>query len=144
VRTCWRRTCSVACRQQFVAKDPRVENHIVNPGRDHGRYSGDQSRLILIIWMDHDHDVSTGAQGFRIARLLVASVTEILLVHEHGGAQLPRDRDRIVIARVVDEDDFVDEVSGDGIVRPLKRPPRPVGGKDHDYLLIMQHTSLLA
>ena len=47
-------------------------------------------------------------------------------------AEMPGDLDGLVARHVVDEDDLVDRVVRDVVVRPLQRPGGVVGGHDDD------------
>ncbi len=53
--------------------------------------------------------------------------------------ELPRDRGRVVVARVVDDDDLVDDVVRQIFVGPAKGSHRVVRGHDHDQSLSVDH-----
>ena len=94
--------------------------HVPHDRRDEG---GEQPRRVLVVGMDHDHDVGAFVQRQRVARLLVGAVAAILGVDVDGG---PRERsrlpDRVVAARIVHDDHAVDESVGqDLFVRALER-----------------------
>jgi len=71
--------------------------------------SPEEAAGVLIIGVNHHHDVSAGGESETITGLLVASVTAILRMHLHLHVfQRPRDRYRLIVTRVVDHNDKID------------------------------------
>ena len=60
--------------------------------------------------MNHDDDVRAGAQRLAIAGLLVRAVPVVPIVNEQLQAEFARDRDRLVLAAIVDEEDHIHHV----------------------------------
>ena len=90
-----------------------------------------ERRVVLVVGVDHDHHVGAAAQRLEVARLLVAAVAAVLDVHDDFQAQPLGDIDRVVVADVVDQDDFVDHVHGQAAIGLLERARRVVRGHDH-------------
>ena len=101
----------------------------------------DDPAVVLVIGVDHDHDVGAAVQGFPVARLLVAAVAAVRRVNDDRQAHLAGHLDRAVRAAVVDEDDLVHAAGrhvgqgrrqgalgvvgrhdGDDAMLPLRRP----------------------
>jgi len=84
-----------------------------------------------------------GPHGERmaIARLLVRAVSPVGFVHQVPKAELPGDRHRLVAARVVHQQDVVDDVVRNfGVGAPQRL--RGVVGRHHDHdALAVQHRS---
>ena len=93
---------------------------------------GHERRVVLVVGVDHDHDVGTTAQRFEVARLLVAAIAAVLDVHDDFEPEAFGDVDRVVVADVVDQDDFIDDVHRQPAVGRLQSARRVVGGHDDD------------
>ena len=109
---------------------PRPQHDVglaVEDRLDHLRH---QRRVVLVVRVDHDHDVGLVTQRFEIARLLVAAVAAILQVDDHFQAQPLGDVDGIVVRDVVDQDHLVDDVHGQAAIGRLERARGVVGGHD--------------
>ena len=110
---------------------PSIRSRVaVDDRRDERR---DPRRVVLVVGVEHHHDVGAGREGRVVARLLVAAVAPVLAVDDHVQPELPGDVDGLVARHVVDEDDPVDQVVRDVGVRPLQRPGGVVGGHDDDH-----------
>ena len=63
--------------------------------------------------MHHHDDVGAVAQGEAVTGFLVAAVAAVLRMHVHDHAvEAARQFHRVVLARIVDDDDQVDDVVG--------------------------------
>src|SRR5437867_974771 len=82
--------------------------------------------------MDHHHDVGATAQRFEIARLLVTTIAPVLDVHHDLEAQSLGYVDRVVVADVVDQDDFIDNVHRQTAIGCLEGACGVVRGHDND------------
>ena len=71
-----------------------------------------------------------GGESLPVAGLLIAAVTEVLLVNDDRQAKFAGDGDGVVAAAVVDEDDLVDRAFGNVADGAAKRGGRVVGGHD--------------
>lgn len=72
---------------------------------------GDDFGVVLVIGMDHNHDVAAELESFPVAGFLVGSVTPVFLVDEDSNPELSGEFHGAVVAGVVGEDD-VPRVSG--------------------------------
>src|SRR6266851_7228347 len=93
--------------QRADAEDARAQHHVEMSAGDHPRHGRHQPRRVLVVGVDHHHDVRPAPQRLGVAGLLVPAVAAVLLVHHHVQAQLARHAHRLVIRLVVDEDDVV-------------------------------------
>src|SRR5262252_3516821 len=91
--------------------------------------------------MQHDDDVGSAFQGDPIAGLLVSAVTFVLAMRDGKYAKLPCHLQRIVLARVIDQDDVVDHVGRNLPKRHFERPPRIVGGKHNADFVLSNHAN---
>jgi hypothetical protein len=117
-----------------AALEPRAEHKVGLPlhdGLDDLRHQG---RVVLIVRMDHDHDVGAGPERLRVTGLLVGAVAVVLVVDEDLEPQLPRDLERLVGGAVVHQDDQVDRVLRQLLVGEAQGPAGVVGRHDHDDL----------
>ena len=65
--------------QRLVARtDAAAEHHVADAQLDEADRVRNHAAIVLIIRMDHDHDVGAALQGFAIARLLIAAVAAVL------------------------------------------------------------------
>ena len=78
--------------------------------------------------MDHHDDVGTEGERQAVARLLVAAVAAHLLVAVDGEPERAGEANRVVRARVVDEDELVDDLAVDLADGAGQRAPGVVGG----------------
>ncbi len=95
--------------------------------------SRDPGRVVLVVGMEHDHDVGPRFERRVVAGLLVAAVAAVLAVDDHLEAEPPGDLHGLVARDVVDEDHPIHEVVGHVRVRALEGERRVIGGHDdHD------------
>ena len=94
--------------------------------------------------MDHDDDVRAALERDRVAGLLVAAVAKVAVVLDVMEAELARERDGLVLARVVDEDDLVDDLVRELVVGALEGPRRVVRGHDDHELPAVDHGRMVA
>ena len=71
-----------------------AKNHVINAAGDHARHGRNQQRSVLIIGMNHDHDVGAGGKSLAVAGLLVASIAVIGVVDEGPHAKW---RERVAV-----------------------------------------------
>ncbi|MEJ7697013.1 MAG: hypothetical protein WKF78_10460 [Candidatus Limnocylindrales bacterium] len=117
---------------EWVAKEPAAEHEVVGARGDRLDQGRDARGVVLVVGMEHDHDVRPGREGRVVAGLLVAAVALVLGMDDDVKAELPGDVHGLVARHVIDEDDLADEVVGDVGVRSFQRPRRVVGGHDDD------------
>jgi len=115
-----------------ILKHPGSEYGVTLPPEERLNELGNDRRIILMVGMDHDHDVAAELEGFRVAGLLVPSVPAIFLVGEDPEAELPGEIDGAVRARVVDEEDVIHPVARDVVERAFQGFLGVVGGHDDD------------
>ena len=66
--------------QSANAQNPRTQGYVVMSGRDHSGQRSKQPWRVLVIRMQHDHDVGISLERFSITSLLVLAVAEIFLM----------------------------------------------------------------
>ena len=120
--------------QRRAALQPRAEHYVGLPTDDRFDDLRNQPRIVLVVRVDHDHDVRPGAQRFRVAGLLVRAVAVVAVVHEDLEAELSRDVERGVGRAVVHQDHEVHGVLRQLLVRQPERPSGVVGGHHDDDL----------
>jgi hypothetical protein len=94
----------------------------------------EELRRVLIVRVDHHHDVGAFGQRQGVAGLLIRAVSAIDGVHVHAGSgEEFRSLHRVVPARVVDDDHPIDEIVGeDFFMSPFERARRVVR-RHHDH-----------
>ena len=113
--------------------------HIVHAASDHRGHRGDESRVVLVVWMDHDDNIGPKSQSLTVACLLVRAVTEVLAVDERSNTELHGAGNGRVGAGVVDQENIINDIVWDCLVRLLKRLLGLVRWKDDHDALAMQH-----
>jgi hypothetical protein len=102
-------------------------------GSDRGDEGRDARGVVLVVRVEHDHDLGAGLERRVVAGLLVATVAPVLGVDDHVEPELAGDVHGLVRGDIVHEDDPVDQVVRDIGVRTLERPRGVVGRHDdHD------------
>jgi hypothetical protein len=91
-----------------VVQQPRPDHHVGISLSDRLHHCRDQSRVVLIIGMDHDHDVGAIAQGVDVTRLLIGPVAPVRGMDDHVEPLLECDGRGLVRAGVIDHDRLVD------------------------------------
>jgi hypothetical protein len=117
-----------------VAEEAAAQHQIAAAVDDRGDEFRYPRRVVLVIRVEHHHDISPGRKRRVIARLLVPAVTQVLAVDDHVKPELPGDVHGLVTRHVVDEDDPADDVVRDVGVSPFERPRSVIGGHDDDDL----------
>ena len=116
------------------ALEPRAEHEVRVRAQDRLDDLRDQRGVVLVIRVDHHHDIAARPERLGVAGLLVGAVAVVPVVDEDLQAQLARDLERGVRGSVVHEDHEVHRVLGQFLIRHAEGPPRIVGGHDHDDL----------
>ena len=70
-----------------TTKDARAQNHVIDATGDHSRHGGHKGRRVLVIGMNHHHDVSSRSEGLAIAGLLIPAIAVIGVVDEGEHAE---------------------------------------------------------
>ena len=93
--------------------------------------------------MNHDDDVRAGREGEAIARLLISAVAAIDRMHFHLHLrQRSGDGHRIVMTRVVHDDDEIDDPLGhDFVVGLAQGAGRVIRGHHDNNFLAVEHRS---
>src|SRR5581483_3244549 len=125
-------------------EDPRAEDGRIETARDQPRHRRDELRRVLVVGVHHDDDVGAFLEREPVAGLLVRTVAAVLRMRvDPRLRQRSRERDRLVVARVVDHDHPVDDAGSHRVVvGPAERPCRVVRGHDDDHLLAVDHGAL--
>lgn len=128
-----------AALQGPAGQNTRAQDHVVGAVRDHGAHGAQELGRVLVVRVEHDHDVGLLLQGQPVAGFLVAAVTQVGLVPVRFDAELPGLVRGVVPAVIVHQDDLVHGVAGDfgnGLVQGFGRV---VGGQDHGNAQAVQH-----
>lgn len=110
-----------AALERAAAEDARAEDHGVYAIADHRHHGRDELGGVLVVGVQHHHDVGAQLQGLVVAAFLVAAVAGVLFMH-HDVA----DADALgfvhgaVGAVVVHEHHLIHEVEGDLVVGLLE------------------------
>ena len=91
--------------------------------------------------MEHDHNIGVRFQCSPVAGLLISAVAEILRVDQSRNAELFCDGNSVIVACVINQNDAVDNVSGNFSKNPFKRASRSVSGQNYDDPAAVQHRS---
>ena len=98
-----------AARQRLLPRtDAIAQHHVADAHFDEADRVRDDPAIVLIIRMDHDDDVGPAVEGFAVARLLIAAVTAVLRMDDHGQTHLAGHLDGAILAAVVHENDLID------------------------------------
>ena len=111
---------------------PRADDHIGLSIQDGLHKLRDETRIVLMIGMQHDDNVGSQPERLQITGFLVSAVAAILDVDDHGQAKRARHIDGLVLAHIVDEDDTGNEVFGNVRIRPLQCFSSVVCRQDND------------
>ena len=128
--------------ERAPSDDSGTQDHIVDAGGHHPGHGRDQERRVLVVGVDHHHDVGAGGECLAVTSLLVATITIVAVVHEGRQAQTLRQADRLVGARIIHQ--YL-EVNRFGHVadRLLERLLRIVGGHHYRDSLAVNHGCVL-
>jgi hypothetical protein len=103
-----------AAAEGSATQNSRCEHGVVKSRCDEFRHRGNEQRRVLVIRMHHDGDVRPVFQCQIVARLLIAAVSEVPLMHVHRGEiQGFRDLDRFIMAGVIHHDHPVHDSKAD-------------------------------
>ena len=69
--------------QGAPAEDARAEDDRIETARNERRHRGDQTRRVLVVGVDHDHDVRPLFEREPVAGLLISAITGVLFVLMH-------------------------------------------------------------
>ena len=89
--------------------------------------------------MQHHDDVGPVFERQRVTRLLVAAVATVGGMAMRQDAELRSNRDGRIVARVIDQQHFVDDVVRKGRVARGQRLFRVIRGHDDDDFFSVQH-----
>ena len=129
-----------AALQRAAAQDARAEDHGVYALADYRNHGRDELRGVLVVGVQHHHDVPAQLQGLVVAALLVAAIAAVLPMHHnvpdadpfgffHGG----------IGTVIVHEHHFIHDVERDFVVGLLQGVLGLVGGQHHDHFLPLVH-----
>src|SRR5437016_14286861 len=63
-----------------------------------------ESRVVLIIGVDHDNDIGAGLEGLAVARLLIGAITVVTVMNEYFQSQFAGNTQRTIGTTVIDKD----------------------------------------
>ena len=123
-----------------IAEDPTAEHHGIHLIANDARHRMDEVRGVLIVGMQHDHDIRPEFEGFSVTALLVSTIALVLFVADNVSyAQLPGLFDGMVAAGIIHQHDFVNNVERNLSVCDLKRFFCIIRRKDHHHFLTVEH-----
>ena len=116
--------------RERVAQEAAAEHEVDLAAQDRLDEGRDPRGVVLVVGVEHDHDVGARLQRRVVAGLLVAAVAAVLAVDDDLESEPLGDLHGLVARHVVDEDHPVDDVVGHVRVGPLQGEGRVVGGHD--------------
>jgi len=123
-----------------AAEDARAEHAVVETVADHGNHGRNQLGRVLVVRMYHDDDVGTQFERRLVTGLLVAAIADVALVAHQFQAQIRGQGDRVVLAEIVHQNDFVHVILATHfLVGTAQGFLRVVGGHDHDRAMAAGH-----
>src|SRR5664279_3187901 len=131
-----------AAMQRLTAYDSRPQHHVVHVVSHHAGQGRDEQWRVLIIRVDHDHDIGACREGFPIAGLLVPAVAKVAVVLEHRQSQLPGQCRGFVFAVIVHQDAYIHQF-GDLPHSRFQRALRVVGRHYHRDPFTVDHLGSL-
>jgi len=96
--------------QRATPQNPRGQHRVELTGCQHRRHRRNQPRRVLIIRMQHHHDIRTPRQRRRVARLLVAAIAPVAVMPDGMNAKLRRQCHGGISTGVIGQDDVIHNV----------------------------------
>ena len=81
--------------QYTIADDAAAEHNVVDARSDQGCHGWHQARIVLVIRVHHDHNVSPELQRLGVAGLLIAPVPEVPIMRDNEYSELLGNRDGV-------------------------------------------------
>src|SRR5207302_10369894 len=91
----------LATTQRYPSDNACSQGYVVNVVCHHDGDGGNEERRVLIVGMQHDHDIGARSQRLPIARLLVSSVAVVAVVLEDKQPHAVRETYRLVGAVII-------------------------------------------
>ena len=113
-----------------LREDARPEAHIIHARCDHRGHGRHEARLVLVIGMEHDHDVGPALEGDVVTTFLIATITLVRVVPHAMDTEFLSQGEGIVAAVVVDQYHIVHHIHRDGSDRGTQCLRSVVSGKD--------------
>ena len=130
--------------QELIAQEPAAEHEVAMTAGDRRDQVGDAGRVVLVVGVEHHHDLGAGRERGVVAGLLVAAVALVLIVDVDLEPDPMGDLDGLVMGHVVDQDHVVHDAARDVRVRALEGPRGVVRGHDHDAPRVYRHGGRVA
>ena len=124
--------------QRTTAQNARAQRHVVQAAGDAVCQRGHQPRRVLVVRVNHDHDVGAATQGCGVASLLVCSIATIASVNDGIQPEPKRQLGCSIGRPVIDQNDLIDAL-WHLCDRPLQRGRGVVGGHDEHQLVAVDH-----
>src|SRR6266542_1270647 len=110
---------------------------------NHSSQWSHQLRRILVIRMQHDHNVRTSLKSFTVASFLIPAVTQVRSVLERGDVEFARQSHCLVRTAVVNKEHFVNNIKGEFFICLAQCPGGIVRRHDYDNFLFVKHGGYL-
>src|SRR6185369_7550462 len=91
----------------------RRKHGIELPESDHCRYSSYKSRRILVVGVEHYHDVGSKRECRPVTGLLIATVPFVLFMDNRVYSEFPCDLSRIVTTCIINQDYLIHKLERD-------------------------------
>jgi len=92
----------------------------------------------------HHHNIATKLKGFAVTGFLVTPVSFVPVVPDYvPDAEPLRFFNGVIRTKIIDEDDFINNIEGNFAVRTFQSEGGPVGRHDHNYFLAIKHVPKL-
>ena len=125
--------------ERMPTENARCDDGIVGTVDDHGAHGKNEMRIVLIIGMQHHHNVCMTIESSLVTRLLISAVPSVPVMHDGRDAECRRLRRRVVPAAVVNENDLVNDVFGHILVRVFQCFSGVVRRHDNDDAFSVKH-----
>jgi len=110
---------------------------------DHVRHRPDQARGVLVVGVNHDDDLRAQFERGVIASLLVATVTKVFFMDNGAQSELAGNLDCIVSAGVIDDQNFIRNITRNLGNRSFEGFLRMVRGHHHHYFFAVNHMRIV-
>ncbi len=131
--------CGHPSRKGTASDDAGPQDHVINTEGDHAGHGRNQLRGVLIVRMDHHHDIRPVLQRLLITGFLVPTVSQVPFMPECLDPKVPCQRNGPVGAPVIHQQHAVHHIHGDFPVGVHQGFFRVVGRKYHHYFFFIDH-----
>ncbi len=118
-----------ACNR-ILCQDSRRQAHIIHAGGDHRGHGRHEFGLILVIGMQHHHNIRPARQRDVVTTFLIRAISLVRLVADAMNAELLSQGEGVIRAMIIDQNHIMHHIHRDGGDRGTQGFRGVVCGKD--------------